>query len=433
MAVASSRPAARRHSGGWATGDETGLPIPMDAHALREGGPQFLTEAFHAFGGLSPGNGVAGISRCDEVTGGSTGRKALLSIEYRTPAPHRDLFVKFSRDLEDPTRDHGRTQMAPEVAFARLSRADAFPVSVPSVLFADYEASSGTGILVTERIPFGSDGIEPQHPKCMDYEMPDPLSHYRALLGAVARLAGTDAAGRLPNQLDADMEQLSVGERPPLTAAKLERQVDGLADFAAAHQGLLPANVRSPSFLSRLRIDLPRLLECEPVVWQHLRSRPEFVALCHWNANVDNAWFWGAADGTLRCGLMDWGCVGQMNVAMAIWGSMCSAETQLWDHHLPELLTLFAGEFLACGGPTLDVGVLGRHVLLYAAVMGMTWLLDVPGYVRSRAPDLTRESTRTDPAVRDCESVRCRLQMMTNVLNLLATHDLGLVLDEIVG
>jgi hypothetical protein len=56
--------------------------------------------------------------------------------------------------------------------------------------------------------------------------------------------------------------------------------------------------------------------------------------------------------------------------ATAIWGAMCSADTEMWDHHLGELLTHFVGEFRACGGPSLDLGVLTTHVLLYAAVMG---------------------------------------------------------------
>ena len=61
--------------------------------------------------------------------------------------------------------------------------------------------------------------------------------------------------------------------------------------------------------------------------------------------------------------------------------------------------------------------------------MGMTWLLDVPGHVRSVVPGLTADATRMDPAIQDVESVRCRLQMMTNVLNLWQTHGLGRLLD----
>jgi hypothetical protein len=60
------------------------------------------------------------------------------------------------------------------------------------------------------------------------------------------------------------------------------------------------------------------------------------------------------ADGTLCYGLMDWDFVGPMNVAMAIWGAMC-AETEMWDHHLAELLSLFPAELGACGDPRLDV------------------------------------------------------------------------------
>lgn len=411
-------------------GDGTELLIPADAWALRDGGVEFLTESFRRFGSLARDNRVIKITRCDEVAGGSTGRKLLLSVDYQSPAPHTDLFVKFSRDLDDPERDHGRTQMEPEVAFASLSRADDFPVRVPSVLFADYHRDSGTGVLITERIGFGTNGIERQYEKCMDYDMPDQVGHYRALLGAVARLAGTDAAGRLPNRLGADMEELSVGERPPLTAERLDRRIDRLADFATSCPMVLPANVRSPEFLSRLRSDLPRLLEGEAAVWKTLRAHADSIALCHWNANVDNAWFWTRA-GALHCGLMDWGSVGRMNVAMAIWGAMCSAETELWDGHAAALLAHFAEEFRACGGATLAVDAIYRDVLLYAAVMGMTWLLDVPAYVRAQVPALDARSTRMDPDIKDVESVRCRLQMMTNVLNLWERNDIGSLLDEV--
>ncbi len=240
-----------------------------------------------------------------------------------------------------------------------------------------------------------------------------------------------DAAGALPHALNADMEQLSVGERTPLTGDQLNRRVDRLVDFAETYPGLLPANVRSPAFLTRFRRELPRLSAAESAVWSRLRQQRDFVALCHWNANVDNAWFWRDAGGTLQCGLMDWGCAGRMHVAMAVWGAMCSAETDVWDRHLDELLSHFAAEFHASGGAELDVDVLRTSVAEYAAVMGMAWLLDVPSHVRSSVPDLTAASTRMDPAIRDVESVRCRLQMLTNVLNVWDTHDLGAVLDEL--
>lgn len=411
---------ARTLSRMWVIGDATETPIPADPDALRDGGTRFLTDALRRFGSLGGDNEVTAITACAEFSGGSTGRKLALSVNYRRPGPHRDLFAKFSRDLDDPARDEGRTQMESEVAFAAATRRDGFPVTVPTVLFADYHRDSGTGILLTERIPFGRDGIEPQYAKCMDYDMPDQSGHYRALLASVARLAGADRRGAI--EFDVCTGVPTVGPRPHLDQTKLLRRIDRLAEFAAAHPGLLPESVRSTRFLTGLRDTLPELLRRESDVWELLGEEVDLTALCHWNANVDNAWFWRDDHDGLQCGLMDWGCVGRMNVAMAIWGAMCSAETDLWDDHLGELLTGFAHEFHRHGGARVDVDVLVRHVLLYASVMGMTWLLDVPSYVRSTVRDLDMHSTRFDPAIRDVESVRCRLQMMANVLNLWATH-----------
>ena len=187
------------------TGEQFGLEIPADPAGLRDGGARFLTYAFRASGVLADSNAVTSVIAFREVAGGSTGRKVTLSVEYDEPRPglHTDLFVKFSRDLDNPTRDRGKTQMEPEVRFASLSRAPGFPIAVPAVQFADYDRRTGTGILITERIPFGRSGIERQYHKCLDYEMPDPFEHYRALLTALARLAGSYGAGRVPGHLAA--------------------------------------------------------------------------------------------------------------------------------------------------------------------------------------------------------------------------------------
>ena len=423
----------------WVTGDHFGIPIPADPAALRAGGTAFLTEAFRASGALNADTSVAGISRFEEVPGGSTGRKLLLRVEYDKPdgQPHTDLFVKFSRDLENPIRDRGKTQMESEVLFASLSRAPGFPITVPANQFADYHRDTGTGILISERIHLGANGIERQYHKCLDYEMPQRLDHYRALLTALARLVGYHRSGRLPaglaSQFPADIRAATVGERIPISPDKLDRRLTRLAEFAHTSPGLLPANVRSPEFMARLREDAPRFLEHEPAVWSYLAAQPDYIALCHWNANVDNAWFWRDADEVLHCGLLDWGCVGQLNVAMALWGAMSGAETDLWDCHLDGLLGLFVSEIRGHGGPDLSVGELHDQLVLYVGIMAVTWLLDVPALIRSRFGDAARWLSRHDPAVKDDESVRAPLQMLTNALNLWETRDFGDLLDAALG
>ncbi|WAJ42573.1 hypothetical protein OK015_14890 [Mycobacterium sp. Aquia_216] len=420
-------------TGQWVTGDQSGLTFPADPASLREGGARFLTDAFRASGVLAKSNAVSGITDFVEIRGGSTGRKVALSVEYDSAAAglHTDLFVKFSRDIDNPVRDRGKTQMEPEVRFASLSRAPGFPIAVPSSLFGDYQRESGTGILITERIQFGANGIERQYHKCLDYEMPEPLEHYRALLSALARLAGTHRSGRLPAAQTAhfpvDVQAATVGERAPLSVQKLERRVNQLAEFADSHPGLLPASAGSPEFLARLRDDVPRVAQHEDAITRRLADDADYVALCHWNANIDNAWFWRGTDNVLRCGLMDWGCVSQMNLGMALWGAMSGAETDLWDVHLDDLLESFATEYARHGGPRLDPARLRRHTLLYAAAMGVAWLLDVPALIRKRFDIVP--STRKDPRIRDDESVRAPLQMLSNLLSAWERYRLGDLLD----
>jgi hypothetical protein len=180
----------------WVIGDHFGLPIPADPAALHAGGATSLSQAFQSSGALTADNTVTGISQFDEIPGGSSGRKLLLGVEYQKPDTtlRTDLFVKFSRDLQDPIRDRGRTQMESEVLFAKLSRVPGFPIAMPTAQFADYHRDTGTGILISARIRFGDNGIEHQY-KCLDYQMPEPLDHYRALLTALAELVGYHRSG----------------------------------------------------------------------------------------------------------------------------------------------------------------------------------------------------------------------------------------------
>jgi hypothetical protein len=419
----------------WATGDHLGIDFPAHLPALRDGGTAFLTDAFRAAGTLDGAAEVTRVVSCAEVSGGSTGRKAVLDVEYTRPGPPTALFVKFSRDFDDPRRDHGRTQMDAEVTFATLSRTPGFPIAVPRTMFADYHGGTGTGILISERITFGHKGIEPQYHKCLDYEMPAQAEHYRSVITALARLAGAHRSGALPAHLTesfpVDLQAAAVGEPPALTPDRLDRRLTRLGEFARAHPLLLPAGVGAPEFLDRLTGQAHEVLRREPAIWRSLADAHDYIALCHWNANVDNAWFWRDADGGLRCGLLDWGCVSRMNVAMAIWGSLSGAETTLWDRHFDELTDLFCAQVAASGGPRLDGEVLRRHVLRYTALMAITWLLGVPATVAARVPGAGVGTTRFDAGIRDDEGVRAPLQMLGNALNLWRTRDLASALAEL--
>jgi hypothetical protein len=412
-------------------GDLLGLDIPAHEAALRAGGAAFLTEAFRAAGALAGDNRVARITGLEECPGGSTGRKLFLSVAYdqSTPGLHAELFVKFSRDFDDSIRDQGKNQLEPEVRLALLSREPGFPITVPDCYFADYHAETGTGILITRRIPFGSNGLEPLYEKCLDYDIPEPLAHYRAIIKSLARLAGSQKSGRLPDSVaryfpfDADNQAIS----PPIRydLEQLLRRVSKLQSFAAAHPQLLPPEIAADDFIAQLQRDIPRFLEHECAIKQALHSRQDYIALIHWNANVDNAWFWRTAQGELECGLMDWGSVSQMNIGMALWGALSAAETSLWNEHLDELLGLFISEFQRAGGPELAPQELKLQMFMAIAIMSLSWLMDAPAMIRRELPDLARTATRYDPAFRRNETARVQLQMFTNFLNLWQREGFG--------
>ena len=423
----------------WIRGDSSALDFPAHAGALLTGGPDFLTRAFRAAGTISQDNRVTVITGFTEISGGSTGRKLLLSVAYAKPSPelHTELFVKFSRDFDDELRDAARTQMELEVLFALLSRCPDFPIAVPTCYFSDYHHASGTGILISQRIPFGSAGVEPHYPKCLDHQMPDQIGHYRALIRSLARLAGTHKAGHLPDTVETyfpfEPSRLAVSKRAPYTPGQIKERVERYAEFSRCYPGILPENIRSDAFLARLADEAPRFQAMEAVARKILQGSPDMIALCHWNAHVDNAWFWRNERDEIECGLMDWGNVSQMNVAMAIWGCLSAAEPFIWTDHLDELLALFVTEFESCGGPAIDIGVLERHLAIYVAMMGLAWMLDAPRLILATVPDLAEAGNRLDPRIQNSERGRAQLLIMTAFLNLWEREDMTGVLDYMAG
>ncbi len=423
----------------WVSGDSSNLPIPTHIDALRDGGERFLTEAFQSSGILSGDNRVSRIARCQAFSSGGTGKKALLSVSYLQPLPglHQDLFVKFSRDFDEPNRDRNRHMLQSEVWFAALSQAPGFPVTVPTCYFADHHQHSGSGILITECIAFGRAPIEPFRGKCLDFQMPDAVEHYQAIVRSLARLAGTHKAGKLPELVEQrfpfGVDQALANDRFRYDARQLQNRVQRYAVFAAQFPQLLPSNITSPEFIEQLHQDVVLFAEHEQRIRRYLYRDSGLIALCHWNANIDNAWFWRDATGELQCGLMDWGRVGQMNVAASLYGSLSGADPALWNRHLDSLLALFADESERCGAPAIDRTALKLHVHLFTALMGLAYIMDAPPIIRSKIPDLEAARSHTDDRFINDEAARTQLHMITMLLNQWQTHRFGGLLGAVLA
>lgn len=419
-------------------GDATGLAIPAHADALRAGGEAFLTQAFHAFGALPRDNAVARIVKFDACAGGSTGAKLFLTVEYARsdPALHNELFVKFSRDFTDSMRDRQRTEMEPEARFAPITRLPGFPISVPAAYFADYHSETGTGLMITQRIGFGQHGVERQHRKCADHELAAPLPYYRALITALARLAAAHKAGRLSTDIEARFpyNPLAASADPiRYDEAKLREAVKSCADFARSAPQLLPEAVGTPDFLDQMLTDALRIREHEATLQAYLRGNPDFISLNHWNAHIDNAWFWRDAQGALQCGLIDWGRVSQITFGSALWGCLSAAHHDIWAHHLDDLLALFADEYASHGGPRISVTELELHLVLHVATMGVARVLAMPQVILYRLPEATTASGPLDPIFERSENARNCMHIYTVFLNLWRARDFGARLDQLLA
>ena len=411
------------------TGDGTGLPIPAQADELLAAGPEWLTRACHAYGSLAPDHRITAITHAAPFGGGNSGQKLLLSVAYADPASPlpRDLFVKFSRDLADPFRDRRRLELEAEVRLARLSRHPAFPIAVPRALFADFHLASGTGLLITERIAFGTGDIEPLHEKCMDQLLPAPLNYYRTLLGALAGLAGTHQAGHLSPEAEAlfpfDAASAAAALPIPWDAAGPRAAVADYAEFARACPKLIPAHLANPAFIAQIENGALAFLAQEQAIRRYLHADRDLVALAHWNGHIDNAWFRRDAAGGLHCGLMDWGMVRQMNLGISLWGCLSGMDHALLAAHSDDLLAHFARALAEAGGARLDHARLGRHFDLAVMLLGLSLMLGVPALVRQRLPAVTRASGPLDPLMFDDEVARCFLHVFVNFLNLWHARD----------
>jgi hypothetical protein len=421
-----------------ARGDDTGILMPAHERALRKGGEAFLTEAFRTFGSISPANEVTRIARLEPCPGGSTGHKLFLSVEYAVDEPglHRDLFVKFSRDFADSRRDQARFELESEARFALVSRAPGFPIRVPVAYFGDFEQASGTGLLITERVAFGEGGIEPQHQKCGDHRIDDPLPYYRTLITALARLAAAHKVGQLTDDIERRFALDLAGAGPdPITydEVALREVIEGGRRFAHDLPQLLPAELRASELYDRILADALQIREHRDRLARCLLADEGLIALCHWNAHIDNAWFWRDGKGALHCGLMDWGRVSQITFGAALWGCLSAARPDMVGQHLDELIALFAEAYRSHGGPKIDPESLKEHFFIHVGVMGVARAFALHKVLLLRVPDVVRARDRLDPMIADDETARNVLHIYTMLLTLWSRPDFHDALHRILG
>lgn len=418
------------------TGDHTGILFPVSYAVLEEGGAGALTTLFRNIGAIGADNAVTDILHWKEFFGGGMGRKIAIDVVYAKDEglPTR-LFAKFTREFGDPLRELFSPVMDPEVRFALLSRRPGFPVSVPRCMFGDYSAETKTGLLITERIPYGSEGIETALEKCVDYEIADPLPYYEAQTRAIAALAAYHRAGHFGDEVERafpfDAANEALLKVIPYDADGLAAKLAKLKDFATRAPQLLPDGLADPAFLDDFAQGAALVLGKERALWQQLYGHRDAIALVHWNMNPDNAWFWRDEAGVMQSGQLDWGGVAQSNLAQSYYGMLCAAEADFLAQHDAHLQALLLEEYARAGGPRLDAAAFDRDVQLSIAVLGTAWMLDAPALVEAELPDYPNLKDRTDPRLRHLFLPRCQLQLMRVLLSEWRRKDIGKTIRQL--
>src|SRR3546814_8998087 len=63
-------------------------------------------------------------------------------------------------------------------------------------------------------------------------------------------------------------------------------------DFIARYPKLFPDHVRSAAFREQFMRDIPDVVAASGRIRDVLYGNPDFIAFAHWNANIDNCWFY---------------------------------------------------------------------------------------------------------------------------------------------
>jgi hypothetical protein len=336
-------------------GDHYGLEFPIDIAGLREAGPAFLTAAFRASGVLSADNRVTDIVALDKLDIRGASENGLLTLSYAREEPglQTHLFVKFPPT--DVHHKYGLLRMSNgEIEMARLSREQQLPVTLTRYYFGDHSCYTGNYILITERVAFGVDPIEPAYRKGYDHDVPCIEEHYEVLARDLARLVAAHKRGDLGHKVE-EIFPFAAAARDFDPIADPEPGLDRLIDFIArVAPQLFASEVTRPEFLQKWREDVLFGLEHKDKVIAYLLSDVDYTGLCHINLNLDNAWFWRDEAGQLHAGLLDWGGAGQASLAQALSGMMMMPQPEKHIALVNRVIDVFIEECAAQGCPPID-------------------------------------------------------------------------------
>mmetsp|Transcript_46315 Transcript_46315/g.119013 ORF Transcript_46315/g.119013 Transcript_46315/m.119013 type:complete len:574 (-) Transcript_46315:115-1836(-) len=378
-----------------------GLEFPWNADLLVEFGPEWLTKAFHAAGTLDANNSVTAVipERKITITAGNNAAKILFEVRYAKPTAdlHTKLFAKIPWPNKDKTRSDRMLATLLSQAYGERAEINAsrllesrLTVRVPKFYFGDISNESTNWILITERIPFdqqeGENKVDPAYEKCRDWELKGDVRDYYYLLVRVgARVSGAYCTEKLAPKatLDKFFDNSSARQMhewsKPEPEAEFDRKFKFALDFLQIHaKAIFPEAIATAEFAKSYRHVLATVNAYKGEIEWWCQRKPEYVAWCHGNLNVDNVFFWRDPAGKLDCGVLDWGGASTSSLGWKLWWWLYGCEYEFLNDNIDGLLKCFIDELHANGGPPLEFEELKLQFVLAAMSQGVGLLGAVP-------------------------------------------------------
>jgi hypothetical protein len=377
-------------------GDMYGLLFPQTPEELNSEkfGARWLTEAFHAAGSLSKDNSIVRIVSCKRFTGGGSGPKGVIEVEYSQPDDSLDtkLFMKMPYPLDENEQqrfiEEGQAKFGDnfggETVFYRfLSPSVPFPV--PKLYFADLSRTSTEAVIINACVQWPHEGktefgAYEVFPPCnkyfgsihhQDYLLKDPHEYYFAIMRRLGTFSGLAKA----NKLGPHMSQINWY---PSTHAN---DVNCQAGFPGTGQSVpkfitdtaphwFPDKAKSAAFLERFTLKTEEIYKIQTDIAKYLYEDPMYVGLCHQNGNTDNCYFYKNDNGTIDAGVLDWGSTTHLAYATSFMGSVISGQAGMLVEHDDRLIATWADAYHETGAPRLDIQELIFRYRLALCVSG---------------------------------------------------------------
>jgi len=350
----------------------------------------------------------------DDTMWGGAGCKVLLSVEYKNgPGDLTEgMFIKMPHEFTGKNERYKNsiTLMSMdwnEVMFMNTLAGKIKQPRTPRCYFADMNRKTTHSIIIMEVIPYGNKKIPdagefcPPTGKYRDWDVPNVVDLYYAHTKALAQFCGTYTASKgKSEQIDLcfmdegslrfrqsvfgyaanmSMEQRdkeflklmqdpnlagfaqSQGFPPNVATAFLQLAEDFVSKVAPQY---FPKDLTEPKMKEKIFKEGHEMAHYLSEMGFYSALQPEYFALAHPNAQIDNAFFWRREDRSMACGLTDFGSMSHMQMPGMLQGGWCGAEPEVMDDHEENLVKVFIAEYERCCGVKLDYDYFYLHLKL---------------------------------------------------------------------